>query len=140
MSATTRSVTTGTATPSLKRRALGVAVTVLACALIWVVGAIAGVDYTVLSPGRPAFVVGLAPVLLFALASALIGWVGLIVLERVTGRWAGTVWTALAVAIALLSLIPVFAVEATVGAQATLTVLHLAVAAALIAFLPARSR
>ncbi|MFI0793638.1 DUF6069 family protein [Micromonospora rubida] len=125
-------------TPSVRRRALGVAAAVLAPVLVWIVGALAGVDYTVENPGQPAFVVGLAPVVLFSLVSALVGWVGLVVLERIAGRRAGIIWTALAVVLALLSLVPVFAAEATVGAKVALGATHLAVAAVLIALLPAR--
>jgi hypothetical protein len=126
------------ATSPVRRRALGVGAAVLACALIWIVGAVAGVDYTVENPGQPAFTVGLAPVVLFSLVSALVGWVGLVVLERLLGRRAGVVWTALAAALALLSLVPVFATEATGGAKIALGAMHLAVAAVLIPLLPAR--
>ena len=125
-------------TPSVRRRALGVGAAVLACALIWIVGAVAGVDYTVENPGQPAFTVGLAPVVVFALVSALVGWVGLVVLERFAGRRAGVIWIALAVVLALLSLAPVIATEATVGAKVALGAMHLAVAAVLIPLLPAR--
>ncbi|MER5334323.1 DUF6069 family protein [Micromonospora sp. NPDC002717] len=129
---------TAPTTPSVRRRALGVGAAVLACALIWTVGAIAGVDYTVENPGQPAFTVGLAPVVVFSLVSALVGWVVLVVLERFLGRRAAVVWAVLAVVLALLSLAPVFATEATAGAKVALGAMHLAVAAALIPLLPAR--
>ncbi|WP_346534127.1 DUF6069 family protein [Micromonospora sp. DPT] len=127
-------------TPSLRRRALGVAVTVLTCVVLWTVGAVAGVDYTVENPGQPAFVVGVVPVIVFSLGSALVGWAGLVLLERFAGRRATVVWIALAVLIALLSLVPVVATEATTGAKVMLGTMHLAVAAVLIAFLPRRVR
>jgi uncharacterized integral membrane protein len=127
-------------TPSLRRRALGVAVTVLTCVVLWTVGAVAGVDYTVENPGQPAFVVGVVPVIVFSLGSALVGWAGLVLLERFAGRRATVVWIALAVLIALLSLVPVVATEATAGAKVMLGTMHLAVAAVLIAFLPRRAR
>lgn len=127
-------------TPSLRRRALGVAVTVLTCVVLWTVGAVAGVDYTVENPGQPAFVVGVVPVIVFSLGSALVGWAGLVLLERFAGRRATVVWIALAVLIALLSLVPVVATEATTGAKVMLGTMHLAVAAVLIAFLPRRAR
>ncbi|WP_446214345.1 DUF6069 family protein [Micromonospora sp. IBSANI012] len=127
-------------TPSLRRRALGVAVTVLTCVVLWTVGAVAGVDYTVENPGQPAFVVGVVPVIVFSLGSALVGWAGLVLLERFAGRRATVVWIALAVLIALLSLVPVVATEATTGAKVMLATMHLAVAAVLIAFLPRRAR
>ncbi|TDC84308.1 hypothetical protein E1193_06170 [Micromonospora sp. KC606] len=129
-----------TATPSLRRRALGVAAAVLAPALVWVIGAIAGVDYTVENPGQPAFVVGLAPVAIFSLGSALVGWLGLVALERLARRHAATTWIVLAVALTLLSLLPVVAAEASIGAKVALGVAHLAVAAPLITLLPTRSR
>ncbi|MGW4501096.1 DUF6069 family protein [Micromonospora sp. NPDC004336] len=135
MSATAETVPT---TPSVRRRALGVGAAVAASALIWIAGAIAGVDYTVENPGQPAFTVGLAPVLVFSLGSALVGWAGLVVLERLLGRRAGVVWTVVAVVLALLSLVPVVATDATGGAKAALGAMHLAVAAALIPLLPAR--
>ncbi|MEV5764515.1 DUF6069 family protein [Micromonospora sp. NPDC052213] len=134
----TATAETAPTTPSVRRRALGVGAAVLACALIWTVGAIAGVDYTVENPGQPAFTVGLAPVVVFSLGSALVGWVGLVVLERFLGRRAAVVWAVLAVALALLSLAPVFATEATAGARVALGAMHLAVAAVLIPLLPAR--
>lgn len=137
MSATAHPATT---TPSLRRRALGVAAAVLACVLIWVVGAIAGVDYTVKNPGQPEFAVGLAPVVTFSLGSALLGWAALAVLERVAGRRASIIWIVLAAVVALLSLFPVFATEATAGAKVALGAMHLAVAAVLIALFPARNR
>ncbi|NYF59002.1 DUF6069 family protein [Micromonospora purpureochromogenes] len=137
MTATAHPTTT---TPSLRRRALGVAVTVLTCVVLWTVGAVAGVDYTVENPGQPAFVVGVVPVIVFSLGSALVGWAGLVLLERFAGRRATVVWIALAVLIALLSLVPVVATEATTGAKVMLGTMHLAVAAVLIAFLPRRAR
>ncbi|MBQ0893323.1 hypothetical protein KBX37_09470 [Micromonospora sp. U56] len=127
-------------TPSLRRRALGVAVTVLTCVVLWIVGAVAGVDYTVENPGQPAFVVNLAPVILFSLGSALVGWAGLALLERFAGRRATAIWITVAVLIALLSLVPVVATEATTGAKVMLGLMHLAVAAVLIASLPRRAR
>ncbi|MEH1058050.1 DUF6069 family protein [Micromonospora sp. CPCC 206171] len=127
-------------TPSLRRRALGVGLTVLTCVVLWTVGAVAGVDYTVENPGQPAFVVNLGPVILFSLGSALVGWAGLVLLERFAGRRATVIWITLAVLIALLSLVPVVATEATTGAKVMLGLMHLAVAAVLIAFLPRRAR
>ncbi|MDH6463062.1 putative integral membrane protein [Micromonospora sp. A200] len=137
MTATTHPTAT---TPPLRRRTLGVAVTVLTCVVLWIVGAVAGVDYTVENPGQPAFVVGVVPVIVFSLGSALVGWAGLVLLERFAGRRATAIWITLAVLIALLSLVPVVATEATTGAKVMLALMHLAVAAVLIAFLPRRAR
>ncbi|MEV6812669.1 DUF6069 family protein [Micromonospora sp. NPDC051296] len=127
-----------TTTSTLRRRATGVAAAVVACAAIWIVGAIAGVDYAVRSPGQPEMVVNLVPVIVFSLGSALLGWAALAVLERVAGRRATGIWFALAVVVTLLSFAPLFQVDATGGAKVALGLMHLAVPAALIALLPKR--
>ncbi|MEH0985103.1 DUF6069 family protein [Micromonospora sp. CPCC 205556] len=137
MSATAQPATTVT---SGRRRAIGVAGAVLACVLIWVIGAIAGVDYTVKNPGQPEMTVGIGPVVIFSLGAALVGWAALAVLERFLPRRATAVWIALAVVVALLSLLPLMGTEATTGAKLTLGAMHLAVAAVLISLLPSRHR
>lgn len=136
MSATAHSAT---GTSLLRRRAWGIAVAVLACVLIWVLGRIAGVDYTVTNPGRPAMDVGVGPVIVFSLVASLIGWAALVALERFT-RHATAIWTALAVVVTLLSLLPLAGSEADGSTKLTLGAMHLAVAAALVALLPARHR
>ncbi|MCI4066649.1 DUF6069 family protein [Micromonospora sp. R77] len=123
----------------MRRRALGVAAAVLACVLIWVLGRIAGVDYTVTNPGQPAMDVGVGSVVIFSLVASLVGWAALIALERFTSR-ATAIWTALAVVVALLSLLPLAGSEADGSTKLTLGAMHLAVAAVLIALLPARNR
>ncbi|MFC4017402.1 DUF6069 family protein [Micromonospora sp. GCM10011542] len=136
MSATVEPAVT---TSTLRRRALGVAAAVLACVVLWTVGRAAGVDYTVESPGQPAMVIGLGPVITISLASTLVGWAALAVLERVTRR--GTlIWTVLAALVALLSLLPLAGVEASTGAKLALGAMHAAVAVVLIALLPNRTR
>ncbi|MER7892730.1 DUF6069 family protein [Micromonospora sp. NPDC094482] len=133
------STSTPTTTSSLRRRAAGVAAAVLACVLIWAVGELAGVDFTVEYPEQPAQVIGPGAVVTASLGAALLGWAALAVLERLTRR-AAVVWTVLAVVVALISLAPVFGTEATGGAKLTLGAMHLAVAAALILLLPTRRR
>jgi hypothetical protein len=128
-----------TGTSLIRRRALGVAVAVLACVLIWALGRVAGVDYTVANPGRAPMEVGLGPVVIFSLLASLVGWAALVVLERFTRR-ATAIWTPLAVVVALLSLLPLAGSEADGGTKLTLGAMHLAVAAVLIALLPARAR
>jgi hypothetical protein len=125
-------------TTTLRRRALGVLVAVAACVAIWLVGALGGVDYAVRSPGRPEVVVNLVPVVVASLGSALLGWVGLAVLERVAKRRATTIWFGLVAAVALLSYVPLFQVDAGGGATIALGAMHLAVPAALVALLPKR--
>lgn len=137
MSATAQPVSSTTS--PWRRRAVGVLAAVAACVAIWIVGALGGVDYAVRSPGRPEAVVNLAPVILFSLGSALLGWVALAVLERFAGHRATIVWIALAVVVALLSFVPLFQVDATGGAKVALGAMHLAVPAALIALLPQRN-
>ncbi|MGC5310716.1 DUF6069 family protein [Micromonospora zamorensis] len=128
-------VTTPT-TSTLRRRALAVGVAVVACLAIWSIGALAGVDYTVESPGQPATVIGAGAIFVVALGAALLGWAALALLERFAPRAARPVWISLAVAVTLLSLVPLIGVEATGGAKLTLGATHVAVAVALIALLP----
>ncbi|MBG6104733.1 threonine dehydrogenase-like Zn-dependent dehydrogenase [Micromonospora vinacea] len=133
MSAAT--VTTPAPSP-LRRRALGVAAAVVAPLAIWAVGALAGVDYTVESPGQPATVIGAGAIVMIALVAALLGWAVLALLERFATRVARPVWISLAIVVTVLSFVPVLSVEATGGAKLALGATHVAVAAALIALLP----
>ncbi|MGC4869278.1 DUF6069 family protein [Micromonospora sp. DT53] len=137
MSAAT--VTTPAPSP-LRRRALGVAAAVVAPLAIWAIGALAGVDYTVESPGQPATVIGAGAIVMIALGAALLGWAALALLERFATRVARPVWTSLAVVVTLLSFVPLLGVEATGGAKLALGATHVAVAVALIALLPRRRR
>ncbi|MEW2145671.1 DUF6069 family protein [Micromonospora vinacea] len=133
MSAAT--VTTPAPSP-LRRRALGVAAAVVAPLAIWAIGALAGVDYTVESPGQPATVIGAGAIVMIALAAALLGWAALALLERFATRVARPVWISLAIVVTVLSFVPVLSVEATGGAKLALGATHVAVAVALIALLP----
>ncbi|MEV4719246.1 DUF6069 family protein [Micromonospora noduli] len=133
MSAAT--VTTPAPSP-LRRRALGVAAAVVAPLAIWAIGALAGVDYTVESPGQPATVIGAGAIVMIALVAALLGWAALALLERFATRVARPVWISLAIVVTVLSFVPVLSVEATGGAKLALGATHVAVAVALIALLP----
>ncbi|MEU8113811.1 DUF6069 family protein [Micromonospora sp. NPDC048947] len=133
MSAAT--VTTPTPSP-LRRRALGVAAAVVAPLTVWAIGALAGVDYTVESPGQPATVIGAGAIVMIALGAALLGWAALALLERFASRVARPVWISLAIVVTVLSFVPVLSVEATGGAKLALGATHVAVAVALIALLP----
>jgi hypothetical protein len=137
MSAAT--VTTPAPSP-LRRRALGVAAAVVAPLAIWAIGALAGVDYTVESPGQPATVIGAGAIVMIALGAALLGWAALALLERFATRVARPVWISLAVIVTALSFVPVLSVEATGGAKLALGATHVAVAVALIALLPGPRR
>ncbi|RAO12347.1 DUF6069 family protein [Micromonospora noduli] len=130
-------VTVTTPAPSpLRRRALGVAAAVVAPLAIWAIGALAGVDYTVESPGQPATVIGAGAIVMIALGAALLGWAALALLERFAPRVARPVWISLAIVVTVLSFVPVLSVEATGGAKLALGATHVAVAVALIALLP----
>ncbi|WP_327035996.1 DUF6069 family protein [Micromonospora ureilytica] len=133
MSAAT--VTTPAPSP-LRRRALGVAAAVVACLAIWAIGALAGVDYTVESPGQPATVIGAGAIGTVALGAALLGWAALALLERFATRVARPVWISVAIVVTVLSFFPLLSVEATGGAKLALGATHVAVAVALIALLP----
>ncbi|MGC4798199.1 DUF6069 family protein [Micromonospora saelicesensis] len=128
-------VTTPAPSP-LRRRALGVAAAVVAPLAIWAIGALAGVDYTVESPGQPATVIGAGAIVMIALVAALLGWAALALLERFAPRVARPVWISLAIVVTVLSFVPVLSVEATGGAKLALGATHVAVAVALIALLP----
>lgn len=127
-----------TRTPVRRRRALGAGAAVLANVLLLLIAWAFDVDLTVVSPGQPAFTIGLIPIVIFTLGSALLGWAGLALLEKITRR-ATAIWITLAVIITLLSMFPVVGVEATGGAKAVLALMHLAVAVALIALYPKRA-
>ncbi|RAO48407.1 hypothetical protein GAR06_01734 [Micromonospora saelicesensis] len=128
-------VTTPAPSP-LRRRTLGVAAAVVAPLAIWAIGALAGVDYTVESPGQPATVIGAGAIVMIALVAALLGWAALALLERFAPRVARLVWISLAIVVTVLSFVPVLSVEATGGAKLALGATHVAVAVALIALLP----
>ncbi|MET8259282.1 DUF6069 family protein [Micromonospora sp. NPDC005205] len=129
--------TVTTPAPSLlRRRALGVAAAVVAPLAIWAIGALAGVDYTVESPGQPATVIGAGAIVMIALVAALLGWASLALLERFASRVARPVWISLAIVVTVLSFVPLLGVEATGGAKLALGATHVAVAVALIALLP----
>lgn len=113
------------------RRAAAVVTTVAVNAVLWAVGAAAGVDYVLSDPTGTA-VIDLPVAVVATAIFALLGWGTLALLERVARRRAMAAWTALAVGIALLSVVPVFLEDATAGTRVALSVLHLAVAAVLV--------
>ncbi|MGA4728316.1 DUF6069 family protein [Micromonospora taraxaci] len=127
---------TSPTTSSLRRRALGVGAAVVSCLVIWSIGALAGVDYTVESPGQPATVIGVGAIVLVSLGAALLGWATLALLERFAPRVALPIWISSAVVVTLLSFAPLLSVDATGGAKLALGATHVAVAVALIALLP----
>ncbi|MEU4620203.1 DUF6069 family protein [Actinoplanes sp. NPDC023801] len=113
-------------------RALVVAGAVLVTALVWVVGEpLLGHDLVVTSPGQPAMDLGLAEIAFVALASSLVGWAALAVLERVT-RYAIPIWTVAALVVLAVSFAPFAGVQASTGSKIVLALTHVTVAAVLI--------
>jgi len=113
-------------------RMLVVAGALLATALIWVIGEpLLGHDLVVVSPGRPAMDLGLAEIAVMALASSLLGWAALAILERITAR-AVVIWTIAAFGVLAVSFLPFAGVETSGGSKVVLALTHLAVAAVLI--------
>lgn len=113
-----------------RRRALAVAGATVAAILPWLAARAAGVEFDVVSGGRP-MVVGLPLVVATALVVSLAGWGALALLERRTAR-ARRIWTAIAVAVLLLSLVPLPTVETETATRACLVLMHIAVGAVLI--------
>lgn len=113
-------------------RALIVAGAVITTVLVWVVGdPLLGHDLVVTSPGQPAMDLGLAEITFVALASSLLGWAVLAVLERITVH-AVLVWTIAALAVLAVSFVPFGNVEASGGSKVVLALTHVSVAAVLI--------
>jgi len=112
-------------------RAVGVAGAVVAALAVWVVGdPLLGNDLVV-QQGGEAMNVGAGPVVLFALASSLLGWAFLEALERFTTR-AGLIWTAVALLVLAASFVPLLSADASDSTKVVLGLAHLAVAAVLI--------
>jgi hypothetical protein len=117
---------------TVKSRALVVGGALLATVLVWVIGEpLLGHDLVVTSPGQPAIDLGLAQIAFIALASSLLGWAALAILERIT-RHALTIWTIVAVLVFAASFLPFAGVEASGGSKVVLALTHVAVAAVLI--------
>lgn len=112
------------------QRALAVAGATAAVAPFWIGAWATGVEFDVVSGGRP-MVVSLPLVLTTAFAVSLAGWGALALLERLTAR-AGRIWTAIAVAVLLISLVPLPAVETESATRVVLALMHVAVGAVLI--------
>ena len=113
-------------------RTLVVGATVLATALVWVIGEpLLGHDLVVASPGQPSMDLGLAEIASIALASSLLGWAALAILDRITAR-AVAIWTITAFVVLAVSFLPFVGVEASAGSKVVLALTHVAVAAVLI--------
>ncbi|MEU4424452.1 DUF6069 family protein [Actinoplanes sp. NPDC024001] len=113
-------------------RMLVVAGAVLATVLVWVIGEpLLGHDLVVVSPGQPAMDLGAAEITFVALASSLLGWAALAVLERITAR-ALAIWTIAALVVLAVSFVPFAGVQTSGGSKVVLALTHVAVAAVLI--------
>ncbi|MFC5063083.1 DUF6069 family protein [Actinomycetospora atypica] len=112
-------------TGSRLRRPAGIVATLLVTLAVWAVGHLAGADYVITDPTGSARI-DLVVTAGFTLVVALVGWVVLALLERLTRR--GTaIWTVLAVVVLVASYVPVFLVEATTGTRIALVAVHTAV-------------
>lgn len=129
--------TTSTRRPTLRareRRLRAVTHGAVAAGAVWLLaGPVLGVELGVSdAPGGPVTrEIGLAAVLLSALAAGLVGWAVLALLERRTGR-AVRIWRGTAVTVALVSLAGPVLQAGSVAAAVTLAVMHLVVAAVLV--------
>ncbi|WP_116953142.1 DUF6069 family protein [Jiangella endophytica] len=113
-------------------RAAGVAATVVAAVLVWVVAEpVLGHDLVVEQPGQDARDLGAGAFVFFSLAAALLGWALLAVLERFTAR-ARSIWTIVAIGVLAVSFLPFFGIEASNATIVTLTLAHVAVGAVLV--------
>jgi hypothetical protein len=116
-------------------RALAVAATVAAAAVVWVIGEpLLGHDLVVEQPGQPPLDLGLAAFVIITLGASLAGWAVLAVLERIT-RYGRRIWTGLAIAVVALSYLPFLQAEMSAGSAVVLAFVHLVVGAVLITLL-----
>ncbi|MCD0451893.1 DUF6069 family protein [Actinocorallia sp. API 0066] len=107
--------------------------TAVAAVLTWVVGdPVLGHDLVVTAPNQDPQDLGAAEILFITVASSLLGWAALAVLEKLLPRYARVTWTALALIVLLLSYVPFLNVEATTGSKVVLGLAHVVVAAVLI--------
>ena len=133
---TSRPTRSATTDRRLRRAATVVAATAVDAAL-WGVASALGTDFR-LTDSMGSVVISPTIAASATAIFAVLGWVSLALLERLT-RHARTAWIALAVVIAAASIAPIFLEQATGATRAALTVLHLAVAVVLIpGFRPGR--
>jgi hypothetical protein len=113
-------------------RMLVVGGAVLTTVLVWAIGdPLLGHDLVVVSPGKPAMDLGIAEIAFVALASSLLGWAALAILERITAH-AVAIWTIAALVVLAVSFLPFAGVETSGGSKVVLALTHIAVAAVVI--------
>jgi hypothetical protein len=116
-------------------RALAVAATVAAAAVVWVIGEpMLGNDLVVEQPGQAPLDLGLPAFVIITLGASLAGWAVLAVLERVT-RYGRRIWTGLAIAMVAVSYLPFVSAEMSAGSAVVLAFVHLVVGAVLVTLL-----
>jgi len=116
-------------------RALAVAATVAAAAVVWVVGEpLLGNDLVVEQPGQAPLDLGLAAFVIITLGASLAGWAVLALLERIT-QYGRRIWTGLAIAVVAVSYLPFLSAEMSAGSAVVLALVHLVVGAVLISLL-----
>jgi hypothetical protein len=125
-----------TRTPGrIRARALAVAATVAAAALVWLVGEpLLGNDLVVEQPGQAPLDLSLASFVIITLGASLAGWAVLALLEKIT-RYGRRIWTGLAVAVVLVSFLPFLSAQMSTGSAVVLGVVHLLVGAVLVPLL-----
>lgn len=116
----------------VKNRAVTVASTISAAAVVYLIGrALAGALTVPQTGGRPDMEVTLPMVLFVSSVAGLLGWGSAALLERVTTR--GTrIWSGIAVVVLLASFIPLAMPGIGAGSRVVLSLLHLVVGLMLI--------
>ncbi|MFI5912218.1 DUF6069 family protein [Dactylosporangium sp. NPDC051541] len=120
-------------------RPLAVLGAVAAPALIWLVTVLGLGHHLIVYAKDPPLDVNLVVVVLLALASALLGWLLLVVLERLT-RHARVVWAIASLAVLLLSFALLLDPGTPMSTKFPLGLMHVAVAAVLVPVLYATSQ
>lgn len=116
-------------------RALAVAATVAAAALVWLVGEpLLGNDLVVEQPGQAPLDLSLASFVVITLGASLAGWAVLALLEKIT-RYGRRIWTGLAVAVVLVSFLPFLSAQMSTGSAVVLGLVHVVVGAVLVPLL-----
>jgi hypothetical protein len=119
---------------ALRMRRGGIALgAVLAAVLVWLIaGPLLDERLRITQDsGQRTLEIGLFPVVVLSLVSALADWALLAALERFTRRVC-TVWVSASLAVLVLSFLPLTGPGMTGGTRASLALMHLAVAAVLI--------
>jgi hypothetical protein len=108
------------------RRALTVALAVVATVVVWTIAdPVLGADLKVKASGGSITAIGLGSVIFVTLLSGLAGWGTLALLERLARRTGRRIWTIAASVILVLSLLLGPTAGVTDGAKISLALLHI---------------